>query len=33
MIDEQSAEHRSLKAELKKVQAENEKIKPALKDA
>ena len=26
MIDEQSAEHRSLKAELKKIQAENEKI-------
>ena len=33
MMDEQSAELWSLKADLKKVQAENEKLKPALKEA
>ena len=33
MMDEQSAEHRSLKADLEKVQAENEKLKPVLKEA
>jgi len=33
MMDEQSAEHRCLKADLEKVQAENEELKPALKEA
>jgi len=33
MMDEQSAELLSLKTDLKKVQAENEKLKPALKEA
>ena len=33
MIDEQTAEIQGLKADLKKLQAENEKLKPALKEA
>ena len=32
-MDEQTAEIQGLKAELKKLQAENEKLKPALKEA
>jgi len=32
-MDKQSAELQSLKADLKKVQAKNEKLKPALKKA
>ena len=33
MMDEQTAEIQGLKADLKKLQAENEKLKPALKEA
>ena len=33
MMDEQTAEIQSLKADLKRLQAENEKLKPALKEA
>ena len=33
MMDEQTVEIQGLKADLKKLQAENEKLKPALKEA
>ena len=33
MVDEQTAEIQGLKAQMKKLQIENEKLKPALKEA